>query len=186
MKTAVFIDGAYLERVLKDEFGTPRIDFHLLVTALAGSDPILRTYYYNCLPYQSKQSNTEEQTRFRKKEQFLEALRKLPRFEVRLGKLAFRGMSDTGQPIFEQKRVDVLFARDLVLLAAKQKIERAIILTGDSDLVPAIQTAKDEGVQVHLVHGQRSQVGDDLWSEADERTQIDQNLICSVLLPSRK
>lgn len=38
-RIAVFIDGAYLEYLLKEEFGAPQIDFKLLVeTTTEGCD----------------------------------------------------------------------------------------------------------------------------------------------------
>ena len=52
-RIGIFIDGAYLQRVLKDEFGSTKIDFNLLAQKMAGGKEILRTYYYDCLPYKS-------------------------------------------------------------------------------------------------------------------------------------
>lgn len=49
-RIAVFIDGAYLEFLLRQEFGAPKIDFELLVRQIAGTHELLRTYYYDCLP----------------------------------------------------------------------------------------------------------------------------------------
>lgn len=178
-RVAIFIDGAYLEKVLKEEFNEPKVDFAKFANEIKGNNDLLRTYYYHCLPYLSNPPTSEERERYNKRRRFYEALRFLPRFEVRLGKLSFRGIDQSGNPIFEQKRVDVLFARDLVLLAAKQQISTAFIITGDSDLIPAIETAKDEGVKIHLYHG--SNPHRDLWMVADERTEITQTLINTIL-----
>lgn len=52
-KIAIFIDGAYLSKVLQGSFGSPQIDFSKLSSFLANGDQILRTYYYNCMPYKS-------------------------------------------------------------------------------------------------------------------------------------
>lgn len=49
-RVAIFIDGAYLSKVLKESFSSAQIDFSKLSTFLANGDPILRTYYYNCMP----------------------------------------------------------------------------------------------------------------------------------------
>lgn len=53
-RIAVFIDGAYLEHLLKEEFGAPRIDFALLVKHASRHRELLRAYYYDCLPFQSE------------------------------------------------------------------------------------------------------------------------------------
>jgi hypothetical protein len=50
----------------------------------------------------------EENERFSKKQKFIFALEHLPRFQVRLGRLEFRGIDSSGKSIFEQKRVDIL------------------------------------------------------------------------------
>ena len=63
----------------------------------------------------------------------------MPRFEVRLGKLAYRGKTAQGDPIFQQKRVDCMIGVDMALLAGKGKITNAVIFTGDSDVIPALE-----------------------------------------------
>ena len=105
-------------------------------------------------------------------------MERLRRYTVRLGRLAYRGNNESGAPIFEQKRVDILLGVDLVQLAAKQAIQEAILVAGDSDFIPAVIAAKSEGVLVRLFHGDRPH--SDLWQEADERIQLTQSLIDSV------
>ena len=70
-RIAIFIDGAYLSYTLKDEFGSPRIDFQKLVNRMAGGREILRSYYYNCEPYQSNPPTPEERARFGKAQAFI-------------------------------------------------------------------------------------------------------------------
>ena len=122
-RCAIFIDGAYLEFVLKEEFGRPPIDFAALSSRIAGPRELLRTYFYDCLPYQSARPTAEERERFARRRRFHHALNLIPRFEVRLGKLAFRGTQD-GRPIFEQKRVDILLGVDLVRRGRRPPIPR--------------------------------------------------------------
>jgi uncharacterized LabA/DUF88 family protein len=178
-RIAVFIDAAYLQFMLRDEFGGARVDFQKLVDRIAAGREILRSYYYDCEPYQSNPPTSQESERFSRIQRFHYNLDKLPRFQVRLGKLAFRGCGDDGKPIFQQKRVDIQMGVDLVLLAAKHQISDAAILAGDSDFLPAIEAAKPEGVVIHLFHG--SHPHNDLVSRCDERTRIDQAFIDSIL-----
>jgi len=142
---------------------------------------ILRAYYYHCLPYQSDPPSDEEKKRFSKAQKFFNNLSKLPRFEVRLGELAFRGYKNTGSPIFVQKMVDILLGVDLVLLAAKQRISHAAIFAGDSDFLPAIKVAKNEGVIITLFHGTTHPPHDNLWEIADERVPLNQEIINKIL-----
>ena len=179
-RVAIFIDGAYLEYILREEFGSPRIDFQALSEELAGNADILRSYYYHCPAYQSDPPTEGERRRYSNQRRFFKALEQLPRYSVRLGRLARRGPDEYGKYRFEQKRVDILLGVDMVLLAAKQSIQEAVLVAGDSDFIPAVSVAKSEGVLVRLFHGQNPH--SDLWREADERVPITQELIDSVLL----
>lgn len=181
---AVFIDGGYLDYVLRVQFAQARIDYGALVRAMADKYTLLRAYYYHCLPYQGSPPTAEEKARLAGMQQFVNRLRRLEKFEVRLGKLAYRGVAATGIKMFEQKRVDSQLAVDLVLLAAKRTIEKAVLFTGDSDFLPPVWAAKNEGVIVGLWHG----AGDmaphrDLWDAMDERTEVTQALINTMLRP---
>ncbi len=178
-RVAIFIDGAYLQQTLRSEFNSAKICFQQLVNQMAGGREILRSYYYDCEPYQSDPPTLDEKTRFGRAQRFHYALDKIPRFQVRLGKLAFRGLDGRGKPLFQQKRVDIQMGVDLVLLAAKNLISDAAILAGDSDFLPAIDAAKPEGVVIHLFHGERPHT--DLVARCDERTRIDQSFIDSIL-----
>lgn len=180
-RIATFIDGAYLDFILRDEFASARIDYALLAKKISEPYELLRTYYYNCLPYQSNPPTPDEKIRFGQKQSFFDRLNKFPRFEVRLGRLAWRGVDPNGKPILEQKRVDLMLGLDLALLSFKHQITHAAILAGDSDFIPAIQVAKDEGVLIHLYHGRHPH--NELWDVADERVRMDKDFIDRLLRP---
>ncbi len=177
-RVAIFIDGAYMDYVLKEEFAGARVNYRALSEQLAGDSDILRTYYYHCPPYQSNPPTREERDRYSSQRKFFNTLDRLPRYTVRLGRLAFRGVDEHGRPRYEQKRVDILLGVDMVQLAAKQVIQDAVLIAGDSDFIPAITAAKSEGVLIRLFHGQRPHT--DLWQEADERTQFTQEFVTAV------
>lgn len=174
-RAAVFIDGGYLANVLKDRFGEAKIDFGVLSDKLCTNVERLRTYYYYCMPYQSSPPTREESERYAATDRFIYSLRKIPRFEIRLGKLGRRGAE------FIQKRVDVLLSVDLVRMSWGHQIDRAILITGDSDFVPAVQAAKDAGVLVQLYYTPRF-VHDELLQACDDRFEITKELIDSVKL----
>jgi uncharacterized LabA/DUF88 family protein len=184
MRAAIFIDGGYFEKVLVREFGMPKIDFQALSSQMVGrigpSVELLRTYYYHCLPYQSNPPTEEESRRYSQRRGFYQALERLPKYCVKYGRLVRRGPDKDGQYDFEQKRVDALLSVDLVKLAATSQITHAAILAGDSDLIPAVEAAKESGVSVYLFHGQEPH--QDLWKAADMRAGIDQALIDACLL----
>ena len=115
-RVAIFIDGEYLNAVLRSEFGSARIDYLALSNRLAGEANILRTYYYNAPAYRSNPPTPEENDRYTSQRQFFRALDSFSRYTVRLGRLAYRGNDESGQLRFEQKRVDILLGVDLVQL----------------------------------------------------------------------
>jgi uncharacterized LabA/DUF88 family protein len=186
-RLAIFVDGGYLDSLATDEFGI-RIDQsklgeeirRIVAAKTPNSVDLLRTLYYDCLPYQSNPPTTDEKERFSKKRSYFDMLRNLPRFDVREGRLVFRGLDRSGKQIFQQKRVDLLLGLDFALLSGKRQITHVAVVSGDSDLLPAFKVAKEEGISVWLFHGPRKSKKDgsstyayELWQEADERCEID-------------
>ena len=53
-------------------------------------------------------------------------------------------------PNIQQKGVDMCIGLDLATLAIKRLVSTVVILSGDSDLVPALKLARTEGLRVHL------------------------------------
>jgi len=179
-RAALLIDNGYLSAILRDEFGEPRIDYLKLSDVICEGYYRLRTYVYDCLPYKSDPPTIEQQKLYAGKVKFFNALKKLPSFEIRFGKQRPRGID------FIEKGVDVLLAVDLVRLSLKSQIQKAFLLAGDADYVPAVKAAKDEGVSVTLYHSISVQdVGgrkllkysNELWDACDERESIDNDLV---------
>ena len=183
-KLSIFIDGNYLEQVARSY--NVRVDFRKLAPEISRTvasktlEPLdlLRTYYYDCLPYQSNPPTEAESQRFAGKSSFFQRLRTFDRFEVREGRLAYRGLDSRGQPIFQQKRTDLLLGLDFAMMSAKRQISHAAVVAGDSDFLPAFKAAKQEGVSVWLFHGPGRSTGrdssyaDELWQAADERYEL--------------
>ena len=187
---AVFIDGGYLDKALADQRGRVRLDYQRLgdrvreIVSGSSTEDVdhFRTYYYICPPYQAEHP-TEEQSRLvAGYQRFTHAMRTLRRFEVREGRLQFRGYDGSGRPIFQQKRVDLLLGLDVALLSAKQQITHIVLLAGDSDFLPAVEVAKREGVSFWLFHGPRGSYSQELWNEADERVEMDSDFVDTVRL----
>lgn len=153
MRTAIFIDGGYLQKVVPT-----KVDYQALRRELGGEQA--RMFFYDCLPEEANG-----------KRDFLHAL-KCMGVTVRLGEL-----EEIGPPKYfgdhsniVQKGVDVQMALDVVE-AAQQGMERIVVITGDADLVPAILKARDLMAWVVLVHN--TFVAKSLWACVDERVQMD-------------
>jgi len=171
-RTAVFVDAAYLEQVALKEFGGARIAYRKLAPTLCtAKDDLLRTYYYNCPPFVGDPPTSDQLERKRKADAFYDKLRAIPRFELRLGRLAVRRCEKCSYVYYQQKRADVMLSVDLVNLSARNQITKAILVAGDSDFLPAVRVAKDCGVVVHLYHGGKmNPPHDDLREACDERS----------------
>ena len=55
-------------------------------------------------------------------------------------------------PAIEQKGVDLRIGLDIARLALRDMVRALVVVTGDSDLVPAFKFARREGVRVYLDH----------------------------------
>lgn len=169
-QTVVFVDGEYVRKIAKN------MGYHLdiekfikKILALTNTDEqgLLRVYYYTSPPYQSSKPTEDEKRRYSRFQKFIEYLKQLENFEVRLGKLEKRGDE------YSQKMVDVLLSIDLVALSATRQVSRAILVAGDSDFVPAVNKAKSLGVKLILVcSAQKSEYHRALWEECDQRFHL--------------
>lgn len=186
-RLAIFIDAGYSNALARDTFKV-RIDYDKFRRHIHGViaentvEPLdlLRTYYYDCLPYQSNPPTPEERGRMSRDSSFFAALRNLSSFNVREGRLAFRGHDVNGQPIFQQKGVDLLLGLDFALLSAKHQITHAAVVSGDSDLIPAFDAAQQEGIKTWLIHGPPSTYASELWQRADDRFLLTPEFMGSV------
>lgn len=182
-RALLLIDGGYLD-FLQRSFGSPRLDYGRMAAAICDhfDSRLLRCVYFNCLPYLSSSPTPDEQEAYRKKEGFYQRLQKLERFEVKLGRLAYRGVDEnSGKPVLEQKQVDVLLAIEMVYAAARRSVDTIILLSGDGDFLPAVELVKREGLTLGLAHGPRSgsqlTVQEDLWEAADLRLTLDMGFL---------
>ena len=186
-KALLLIDGGYLD-FLQRSLGSPRLDYGRMANAICAhfGFSLLRCVYFNCLPYLSSNPTQEEQEAYRRKEGFYQRLERLDRFEVKQGRLAFRGHDEnTGKPVLEQKQVDVLLAIEMVYAAARRSVDAIVLLSGDGDFLPAVELVKREGLTIALVHGPRSgpqlTVQESLWAAADLRLPLDMTFLEPLL-----
>ena len=184
-RLAIHIDGAYVSSVGKS--ANIWIDYQILSDKVAATirattkEPLdlMRTYYYDCLPYQSDPATLAEEDRLRKRKRFFNGLRSLPNFALREGRLKPQGIDRQGAQIFQQKRVDLMMGLDIARLAAKGHVTHIALLSGDSDLIPAVEAAQQEAVVVWLVHDVQG-TANELRLLADNRILLDREFLKAV------
>ena len=182
-RLAIFVDGGYLTNIVRP-IGI-RIDFRKfsgLVRAKLSEkveEPLdlIRTYYYDCLPWRGDSPTEEENRRYFAAKNFFDVLRSIPRFDVREGRLQHMGSKPDGSPILRQKRVDLLLGTDIARLCLRGRVSHIALLTGDSDFLPAVDVAKEEGVSVWLLHGDSKTYAGELRQRADDALHLTPDLL---------
>jgi len=177
-RAAVFIDGGYFDKVC-ESLDRLRPDYERFSEKVCRQTERLRTYYYHCYPYQGSPPTLEERSRHASMDRFAHSLRMLRRFEVRLGRM------QVVDGTYRQKGIDTLLSIDLVELASTGQIGKAVLVTGDSDFVPAVGRAKDKGVIVDLFYGSTTHVHADLLEVCDDRVPLPRSFFDDCLRPER-
>ena len=186
VKAAILIDGGYLRVLARNAQQRFDPDF-IEQVALACLDPckeqLLKILYYDCPPYSgshflpvSGNKRTMEGT-----DGWLKQLSYKDFFAVRLGVLKFRGYRlkqlphQPGAPltdddfdiVFEQKGVDMRIGLDIASMCEKRIADRVILVSGDTDCIPAMKHARKAGLQVVLINLPGAKLARELRSHSD-------------------
>lgn len=151
-----------------------------LSQAKGESFDLYRIFYYDCLPYDKKQHNpvNGKSIDFSKTDQykfqtdFFNELKKKRKVALRLGVLEDRKRwiirpSKTKELLnkriliddlteedvafdFIQKMVDIKIGLDIASITLKKQVNQIILVSGDSDFVPAAKLARREGIDFLL------------------------------------
>jgi len=148
-------------------------------TILQKDEELFRIFYYDCEPFGRVVTNpvdgstTDYKTMpaFAARQRFFFELGQTGFVALRRGELKARGweFSSTyrqallagGAPValtpknvypnFEQKGVDMRIGIDVATLSLKKIVERIVLFSGDTDMIPALKLARREGLQVFVV-----------------------------------
>lgn len=162
----------------------------------AGSDlktwDLLRIYFYHARPAKDELVNPLDKSVLKlagspiyaQHESLIDKLELKPNFAVRLGetvthewRLGSKAMESLLNkpraieardlvPNISQKGVDLRIGLDIARLALGRHVTAILVVTGDSDLIPAFKFARREGVRVYL-HAMKHGVRRDLKVHAD-------------------
>lgn len=161
---------------------------------LEKDEEIFRIYCYDCPPYGEKQTHPLSKRivdfsatpTFSTRTKIIGDLKTMDNIAFRSGELSFDGwiiskdatkdilktgralIDDDFTPDIKQKGVDMKIGLDVAWLSSKSIVERIILVTADSDFIPAMKFARREGVQVILVTMGHLFVRNELKEHADE------------------
>lgn len=163
-----------------------------------------RIYYYDAMPYTGKKKvpldskiiDYSETPQAKENIDLINEIKKEPFFAVRLGELSFAGWQvrprcfDTTEksitieskdlsPKIAQKGVDMRIGMDMASLTLKRISQTLVLVTGDSDFVPAMKFARREGAEVCIVTlGHK--VKDAMLEHCDLKLDLDPQVIRKV------
>jgi uncharacterized LabA/DUF88 family protein len=178
METALLIDGAFVRRkyrsALKKDITAPELQNMVAHFFAVLNIPQIqyRAYYYDCPPCSGKTSRPishaefdfEKTPQYAKGIRLLKDIKLLPFFAVREGILSFNGW--TLKPSYygklpltddhfaldlKRKGVDIKIGLDVAWVSFNRMARNIILITGDSDFIPVIKTARRNGVFAYLL-----------------------------------
>lgn len=145
-RIAIYIDGSNTYNKLK-KLDIPtagmNFDFSQFVTHLVGERTLISKRYYVGI-VKNHDGSAKGEALVRRQQKFLESLRTTG-FDVKPGTIMYDGNR------IREKGVDVKLSVDLVIGAADNLYDAAIVLSSDTDLIPAIKYARWKKKKVEYV-----------------------------------
>jgi uncharacterized LabA/DUF88 family protein len=187
-KVGVFIDGGHLRVSAK----AARLDYDakFIVRAaracLTSDDVLFRIQYYDCEPYLGtvRLPVSGRTHRYAHSSTLLSDLGRQELVAVRKGVMKFRGWErtpaslkravdaaeladDDFKPRWEQKGVDLRIGLDMMTMTETRAVDMIVLITGDTDLIPAMKLARSRGLQMAGVSLPNRAIGPELLPHLD-------------------
>jgi len=134
-RVSIFIDGSNLYHSLR-ELGEVKIDFEKLIKELSKNKILINVFYYI-----APLDIALDEKKYWKHQKFLAELEKIPNFKVILCTLR-KYLKESGGFGFEVKGDDIFLANDMIVGAYENLYDTAILVSGDEDFIPVINTLK--------------------------------------------
>lgn len=143
-KCIILIDGSNFYFKLKDLklHNLLSFDFTTFAAKLVGKDALVSTTYY---VGKVRTGKSKKAKKMQADQQRLFAHLKKNKIRYSLGYLMKAGRK------YHEKGVDVNIAVDMVVAAYENLCDRIILVSSDTDLIPAVLKAKEKGKQVEYV-----------------------------------
>jgi uncharacterized LabA/DUF88 family protein len=188
-KIVILIDGGFL-RVrthLAHQDYDPEFIEKFAQCCKANDEEILRVLYYDCAPYAGtvKLPVSGNKYTFNGSSRWLDDLASRDLFAVRRGVLKFRGYKPKHIPVsaasltdadfvpdFEQKGVDMRIGLDIAAYSASNCVERIVLVSGDTDCVPAMKCGRKAGLQVVIIELPNCRIAPELVAHSDYKRSV--------------
>jgi uncharacterized LabA/DUF88 family protein len=188
-RVVVLIDGGHLRvlaRKAKHNYDPDFIE-KFAANCTSEDEQLIRILYYDCAPFSGStklpvSGNIRE---FQGNDGWLKNLASRDLFAVRRGVLKFRGYKpkhipispdkltdDDFSPDFEQKGVDMRIGLDIATFSAVGSVERIILVSGDTDCIPAMKHARIAGLQMIMIELPNHKLAPELTWHCDIRRPV--------------
>lgn len=140
MKVSIFIDGNNFYFSLRRIFGNMsllKFDFESFCNFLVGDDELVDVYYYN-----AGLDKDRNYSKYKSQEIFFDKIRKVPKLNLVLCNLVRRVVGNKCYYILKED--DIHLAVDMVMGACNDNYDKAVLVTGDGDFVPAVLAVKSK------------------------------------------
>ncbi|MEZ4633017.1 MAG: NYN domain-containing protein [Deinococcales bacterium] len=158
-RIAIFIDGANFQKATYEALGI-QVDFKSLLKTLAGNDILIRAYYYTgefdndsiehyvklINPHNPDTLYSEMKARLQKDKRFHRFLNRNGYNVVTKGVRVFR---EADGVVSVKANVDIDIAIGMLTIA--DRVDKMVLVSGDSDFVPLIEAVAAKGVRVAVV-----------------------------------
>jgi uncharacterized LabA/DUF88 family protein len=189
-KVAILLDGGHV-RAKANQAGkhyNPDFIAGFARKCAVSDEEIFRVLYYDCALYSGavKLPVSGSPHIFTSSDRWLEELACKDLFAVRRGVLKFRGFKPKRTPVkpsgpltdadfnpdFEQKGVDMRIGLDIAAYSNNHAVERIILVTNDTDCVPAMKYGRKSGIQVVIVELPNGRAASELVMHADFKRKV--------------
>ena len=147
MKIAVFIDGSNFYSKLKELNikHTGKFDFHSFVLSLTKKISPSYIGYYVGQVRKEKDNPKSELLYANQQKLFAHLQSSIPTVKI------IRGHIQNYKGIYKEKGVDVRLALDIYRLAIEEQYDKALLISSDSDLIPAVKMVQANGKEVEYI-----------------------------------
>lgn len=166
--TYIFVDGSNFRQYFNEttqKWFRQEVEFDF--QQIKNSYNADKAFYYDCLDDIKTDNETQQQfeKRMEKQEKYLNSIREVKGCHVHLGSLSGKGKKK------RQKEVDVLLAVQMMEHAVNGNMQKAILLSGDKDFRPLVETLVRLGIFIEVIADQKH-ISNDLIHSADSHLKL--------------
>jgi len=147
MKVAIFIDGSNFYSKLKELQiqGTSKFDYNSFILYLSKNiAPVYIGYYVGQI--RKEKDNQKSEALYSNQQKIFAHLEStVPSIKI------IRGHIQNFNGVYKEKGVDVRLALDIYKLANENIYEKAILISSDSDLIPAVRMVQAQDKEIEYI-----------------------------------